>query len=66
MPPLPRKLRSSSPLRETLAPQLGLLLGFFLVKVAAKTVGVFPLARLHMPAAATYTTLLMSTGLTFG
>ena len=49
-----------------LAPQLGLLLGFFLVKVAAKTVGVFPLARLHMPGAATYTTLLMSTGLTFG
>jgi Kef-type K+ transport system membrane component KefB len=49
-----------------LGPQLGLLLGFFLVKMAAKSVGVFPLARLHMPGAATYTTLLMSTGLTFG
>src|SRR5437867_5157117 len=49
-----------------LGPQLGLLAGFFLVKIAAKAVGVFPLARLHMPGAATYTTLLMSTGLTFG
>jgi len=49
-----------------LGPQLGLLVGFFLVKIAAKSVGVFPLARLHMPGAATYTTLLMSTGLTFG
>ena len=49
-----------------LGPHLGLLLGFFVVKIAAKSVGVFPLARLHMPGAATYTTLLMSTGLTFG
>jgi Kef-type K+ transport system membrane component KefB len=49
-----------------LGPQLGLLLGFLVVKLAAKTVGVFPLARRHMPGAATYTTLLMSTGLTFG
>lgn len=49
-----------------LGPQLGLLLGFLAVKLAAKSVGVFPLARLHMPGAATYTTLLMSTGLTFG
>ncbi|TMQ57760.1 MAG: cation:proton antiporter [Candidatus Eisenbacteria bacterium] len=49
-----------------LGPHVVLLLGFFLVKIAAKSVGVFPLARLHMPGAATYTTLLMSTGLTFG
>ena len=49
-----------------LGPHLGALLGFFLVKIAAKAAGVFPLARLHMPGAATYTTLLMSTGLTFG
>ena len=49
-----------------LAPQLGLLLGFLAVKLAAKTAGVLPLARRHMPGAATYTTLLMSTGLTFG
>lgn len=49
-----------------LGPQLGLLAAFFAVKVAAKAVGVFPLARRHVPGAATYTTLLMSTGLTFG
>ena len=49
-----------------LAPHPGLLLGFLAVKLAAKAVGVFPLARLHMPGAASYTTLLMSTGLTFG
>lgn len=49
-----------------LQPQLGLLLGFLAVKLAAKALGVFPLARRHMPGAATYTTLLMSTGLTFG
>ena len=51
---------------DALGPHLGLLAGFFLVKLIAKSVGVFPLARLHMPGAATYTTLLMSTGLTFG
>ncbi|MBI1798308.1 MAG: cation:proton antiporter [Candidatus Eisenbacteria bacterium] len=50
----------------SLGPQLGLVLGFLAVKLAAKTVGVFPLARVHMPGAAIYTTLLMSTGLTFG
>ena len=49
-----------------LGPQVGLLVAFLLVKLAAKSVAVFPLARLHMPGAATYTTLLMSTGLTFG
>jgi Kef-type K+ transport system membrane component KefB len=50
----------------SLSPHLGLLAGFFVVKIAAKGIGVFPLARLHVPRAATYTTLLMSTGLTFG
>lgn len=49
-----------------LGPQWALLLGFFAVKLVAKSLGVFPLARQHMPGAATYTTLLMSTGLTFG
>ena len=49
-----------------LGPQVGLLAAFFVVKMVAKSVGVFPLARLHVPGAATYTTLLMSTGLTFG
>jgi Kef-type K+ transport system membrane component KefB len=49
-----------------LGPQAGLLLAFFGVKLAAKSVAVFPLARVHVPRAATYTTLLMSTGLTFG
>lgn len=44
----------------------GALLAFFAVKLAAKSLAVFPIARLHMPGAAIYTTLLMSTGLTFG
>lgn len=42
---------------------LGLLFG---VKMAAKFVGVLPVARRYVPADAMYTTLLMSTGLTFG
>jgi Kef-type K+ transport system membrane component KefB len=42
------------------------LLAFFAVKLVAKSLAVFPIARLHMPGAAIYTTLLMSTGLTFG
>ena len=46
--------------------QLGLLAALFVVKLAAKTAGVLPLARRHLPGAAMYTTLLMSTGLTFG
>lgn len=49
-----------------LGPQLGVLAAFLAVKLVAKSVAVFPLARLHMPGAASYTTLLMSTGLTFG
>jgi Kef-type K+ transport system membrane component KefB len=38
----------------------------FFVKVAAKFVGVLPLARKYVPRYSLYTTLLMSTGLTFG
>lgn len=46
----------------------GLILAFLLVKVAAKFVGVLPVAKAFRFARrdATYTTLLMSTGLTFG
>jgi Kef-type K+ transport system membrane component KefB len=42
---------------------LGLLLA---VKMVTKFAGVLPVARRYAPAHATYTTLLMSTGLTFG
>jgi Kef-type K+ transport system membrane component KefB len=42
---------------------LGLLLA---VKMITKFAGVLPPARRYMPAGAVYTTLLMSTGLTFG
>ncbi|NPV26363.1 MAG: cation:proton antiporter [Firmicutes bacterium] len=45
---------------------LGLLTFLFLVKVAAKIIGVYPFARAYIKESATYTTLLMSTGLTFG
>jgi Kef-type K+ transport system membrane component KefB len=45
---------------------LGLLGLFLLVKVTCKFVGVYPLARRYMRRHANYTTLLMSTGLTFG
>jgi Kef-type K+ transport system membrane component KefB len=38
----------------------------FGVKIAGKFVGVYPLALRYLPKRATYTTLLMSTGLTFG
>ncbi len=50
----------------SLAGGLPLLAGFFLVKVAAKFAGVLPVAVLYVRPHATYTTLLMSTGLTFG
>src|SRR5438309_4701561 len=45
-----------------------IIVAFLLLKMLTKTVGVFPLARLHYmrPREATYTTLLMATGLTFG
>ncbi len=47
---------------------IGLVAILLLVKIVAKVVGCYPLCRLwHMPhREATYTTLLMSTGLTFG
>ncbi len=47
---------------------LGLITLFFFVKVGAKLVGVYPLTRAfrYKGRAAWYTTLMMSTGLTFG
>lgn len=47
---------------------IGLIAAFFAIKVAAKVVGVWPTARAFgMPTReANYTTLMMSTGLTFG
>jgi len=48
----------------------GLLIigAFMIIKMLTKTVGVFPLARMHYMKVreASYTTLLMATGLTFG
>jgi Kef-type K+ transport system membrane component KefB len=49
-----------------LAGSLPLLAGFFVVKVAAKFVGVLPVSLRYVRPHAMYTTLLMSTGLTFG
>ena len=49
-----------------LAGSLPLLAGFFVVKIGAKFAGVHPLALRWLRPHATYTTLLMSTGLTFG
>jgi len=45
---------------------LGLMLAFLAIKLGAKLVGVSPPARRYLPEGAAYTTLLMSTGLTFG
>lgn len=45
---------------------LGLFATLFFLKIAAKFIGVFFLARRYIPQGAMYTTLLMSTGLTFG
>jgi Kef-type K+ transport system membrane component KefB len=45
---------------------MGLLLLLLGVKQATKFLGVYPLAKRYVPADAMYTTLLMSTGLTFG
>jgi Kef-type K+ transport system membrane component KefB len=45
---------------------LGLMLGLLGVKLLLKGAGVYPAARRYLPEGATYTTLLMSTGLTFG
>jgi len=44
----------------------GLFAALFLIKIAAKFVGVYFLARKYIPHGSIYTTLLMSTGLTFG
>ncbi len=45
---------------------LPLLAGFFVVKIASKFVGVLPVSIRFVRPHAIYTTLLMSTGLTFG
>jgi Kef-type K+ transport system membrane component KefB len=45
---------------------MGLMLGLLGVKLLTKAIGVYPPAKRYMPEGAMYTTLLMSTGLTFG
>jgi Kef-type K+ transport system membrane component KefB len=45
---------------------LGLFVILFAIKIACKFIGVYFLARRHLPNGSMYTTLLMSTGLTFG
>jgi Kef-type K+ transport system membrane component KefB len=45
---------------------LGILAVLFVAKMAPKLIGVYPLARRFTAPHATFTTLLMSTGLTFG
>jgi Kef-type K+ transport system membrane component KefB len=45
---------------------IGLFLMLFFVKTMAKGIGVLPIARYYLKENAVYTTLLMSTGLTFG
>jgi Kef-type K+ transport system membrane component KefB len=49
-------------------PALAIIGGLLLLKMLTKTVGVWPLARMHFMSRreAAYTTLLMATGLTFG
>ncbi|MBC7293126.1 MAG: cation:proton antiporter, partial [Thermoleophilia bacterium] len=49
-----------------LATSAGLAGVLFVVKIVAKFVGVYPFARRYVRRHAAYTTLLMSTGLTFG
>jgi Kef-type K+ transport system membrane component KefB len=49
-----------------LAGSLPLLGAYFVVKITAKFVGVYPASLRWLRPHATYTTLLMSTGLTFG
>ncbi|MBI2836284.1 MAG: cation:proton antiporter [Chloroflexi bacterium] len=56
-------LRISFPL---IYSSLGLFLVLFALKLASKFVGVFFFSRKFIPQGAMYTTLLMSTGLTFG
>jgi len=45
---------------------IGLFVILFALKIAAKFLGVFFLAKKYVPSGSMYTTLLMSTGLTFG
>lgn len=45
---------------------VGLFLLLLAVKMGTKFIGVYPLSKLFLPREATYTTLLMSTGLTMG
>ena len=45
---------------------IGLFVIFFILKIVAKFAGVFYFAKKYIPKGYTYTTLLMSTGLTFG
>jgi Kef-type K+ transport system membrane component KefB len=45
---------------------IGLFLFLLGVKLSTKFVGVYPVSKFFMPREATYTTLLMSTGLTMG
>jgi Kef-type K+ transport system membrane component KefB len=56
-------LRISFPL---ILASLGLFLLFFFLKIIAKFLGVYFLAKKYIPQGSMYTTLLMSTGLTFG
>ncbi len=49
-----------------LGKSIWLLIGFFFVKMVAKIGGVLPLAKKYIPKEAMFSTLLMSTGLTFG
>ena len=45
---------------------LGLFVIFFVIKIVSKFAGVYFLAKRYIPNGSMYTTLLMSTGLTFG
>ena len=56
-------MRVSFPL---IATALGLFFILFFLKIIMKFIGVFFLAKIYIPQGAMYTTLLMSTGLTFG
>jgi len=51
---------------DMVAAAFGLFVALFLVKQATKFIGVYFLARRYIPKGEMYTTLLMSTGLTFG
>ena len=56
-------LRVSAPL---IFSALGIFATLFVLKIAAKFLGVYFLAKRYIPNGTIYTTLLMSTGLTFG